>query len=111
MSSRLDRIDNWAGLAKECNFRLKDLAKRCKVSERQLERYLLVRFGVRPKRWLDELRAEMALTLISEGEIMKVVADKLGFKQSSHFSRFFKQAFGTPPSEYHNRARMSGRDK
>jgi len=109
MSSRLDWIDNWAGLAKESNFRLKDLARRCKVSERQLERYLLVRFGVRPKRWLDELRAEMAVALISEGEIMKVVADKLGFKQSSHFSRFFKQAFGTPPSEYHNLRKNVGK--
>jgi len=41
-----------------------------------------------------------AVGMLGSGMTVKTVADKVGYKQASHFSREFKRFFGVPPAEY-----------
>src|SRR5881296_300705 len=99
MSSRLARFTNWPQLAGEANYNAKKLAERCGVSLRQLERFLPQATGKTPQRWLNELRQQKAFELIASGHSVKEVSFRLGYKQSSHFSREFKRFHGVAPSE------------
>ena len=98
MNSRLDRIKNWAELAHTASYCGTTLAKKVGVSLRQLERFILEAKGKCPRQWLLGLRIERALELIREGSTVKEAADKLGYKQRSHFSSDFKKHYGFAPS-------------
>lgn len=100
MSSRLDRRSDWEKLAGQCGYRVEELARRCKVSRRQLQRHFLVLFGQTPKHWLDELRARAAADEILHGELVKTASGDFCFKQASHFTKFFKRMRGTTPKKY-----------
>ena len=100
MSSRLDRITDWEMLAKQCEFSAKKMAERCGISTRQLRWYFQeYRGGFALKKWLDDLRAEVAAEMLEKGEPVKSIAVDLGFKQRSHFSKFFKRVTGIAPSD------------
>ncbi len=100
MTSRLDRNKDWLELAKESRYSAKQLAALCRVSLRQLERYYNNSFGRAPQQWLNEVRLREAKKLLLKGGSVKEATSRLGFKQASHFSRWFKQHTGRPPSEY-----------
>jgi AraC-like DNA-binding protein len=99
MASRLIRVTNWEELAEEAGYNAKKLAERCGVSRRQLERYFPRVTGKTPQQWLNYLRQQKALELIASGQSVKEVSFRLGYKQSSHFSREFKRFHGVAPSE------------
>src|ERR1051325_11434071 len=99
MPSRLARVTDWEGLAEQAAYNAKDLAERCGVSLRQLERFFPPVMGLPPQRWLNALRQQKAFELIASGRSVKEVSICLGYKQSSHFSRQFKQFHGVPPSK------------
>jgi AraC-like DNA-binding protein len=98
MSSRLSRITNWEELAEEASYNAKMLAAKCGVSIRQLERVFLVQTLKSPQQWLDELRLQRAIPLIEQGLSVKEISFRLGYKQSSHFSRAFKRFHGVAPT-------------
>ena len=99
MRSRLSRVSNWEGLAEEAGYNVKKLAERCGVSRRQLERFFPSATGKTPQQWLNYLRQQKAFQLIASSQSVKEVSIRLGYKQSSHFSREFKRFHGVPPSE------------
>lgn len=111
MGSRLDRRSDWEELASECGYRVEEIARKCRVSPRQLQRHFLLLFGSTPKRWLDELRAQAAAEQISAGELVKTASSNLHFKQASHFTRFFKRVKGMTPQKYIDSGTMSEMDK
>jgi AraC-like DNA-binding protein len=86
-------------LAEQAAYNAKNLAERCGVSLRQLERFFPSAMGLTPQRWLNALRQQKAFRLIASGQSVKEVSICLGYKQSSHFSRQFKQFHGVPPSK------------
>jgi AraC-like DNA-binding protein len=98
MGSKLDRIGDWSNLATQAGYGALQLAELCGVSLRQLERYFKVSFGRPPQDWLNEACCREAENLLLNGLSVKAVSHRLGFKQASHFSRFFKQHSGRPPS-------------
>ena len=100
MSSRLDRVKDWAKLALECEYQVHEVARRVGCSERQLERYFRKRFGVNPKGWMDATRMGIATERILQGEMVKVVASELHFKQRPSFSKFFKRHEGAAPTNF-----------
>ena len=100
MASRLDSVRDWENLAKATNYELAQMARNCNVSLRQLERFFQLKFGIAPKPWIDRQRLHQAMLLICRGEPIKSTAYKLGFKQSSHLSRMFKQHYGKSPRAY-----------
>jgi len=100
MASRLDYIRDWESFAKAANYDPSRVARNCNVSLRQLERFFRLKFGTAPKAWIDQQRLHEAMLLISSGESVKTTAYMLGFKQSSHLSRMFKQHYGMSPRAY-----------
>jgi AraC-like DNA-binding protein len=103
MSSRLDRITDWDGLAKSGHYAAAQLASACGVTPRQLERYFQARHGEAPHHWLRALRMSAALKLISHQtpiKRIKMVAADLHYKDPAHFCHDFKDYYGTCPSSF-----------
>lgn len=100
MSSRLDRKRGWERLAAQCDYRVDEMARRCQVSTRQLERHFLAVFKTTPKRWIDEVKAHAALQEMMRGESVKATATGLKFKHASSFTRFFKRVKGATPTKF-----------
>lgn len=54
-----------------------------------------------PALYLNALRMEAAFGRLSaDGEPINTLSDSLGFSEPNHFTRFFRQNLGIPPSEY-----------
>jgi AraC-like DNA-binding protein len=100
VNSRLKRIKDWAGLAQRANYCAETLAQQLGFSRRQLTRFLKEEFGKSSTEWLNELRQQRAMELVSECRSVKELADKLGYKQASHFSREFHKYHGFPPGYF-----------
>jgi AraC-like DNA-binding protein len=103
MSSRLDRITDWAGLAKSGHYSAAELASACRVTPRHLERYFQDRHGEAPHHWLRALRMRLAVELICDQTPIKIVATNLHYKDQAHFSHDFKAYFGICPSGFEKR--------
>jgi len=56
MAGRLELVDNWDQRAKEALFRASILASACRVSRRNLEKFIRRRFGESPHIWMVRLR-------------------------------------------------------
>ena len=86
--------------AEKAGYRAARLAKGLSIGRKQLERWTKTRFGQSPQQWLDEQQLGKAIELLKRRETIKEVANKLGFKQFSHFSRKFKSYHGIPPRRF-----------
>jgi transcriptional regulator GlxA family with amidase domain len=98
MNSRLNHIKNWEELAEGSNYSSKELARRCNVSLRHLERFFMATRRKLPHHWLNEYRLQKARELMCAGRLVKEVAAYLGYKQAAHFSRAFKRYHGASPA-------------
>jgi AraC-like DNA-binding protein len=98
MRSRLHQVTDWPKLAESSGYSIKELARSCKTSLRQLERFFRQTFGKSPQDWMNELRQEKAKHLMESGCFVKEAAAQLGYKQPAHFSREFKRYHGIPPT-------------
>ena len=67
MRSRLDRITDWKNLAEDADYSPGEIARRCGVSPRQLERFTLESKGKTPTEWLNDFRQRRAVVLMKEG--------------------------------------------
>lgn len=56
--------------------------------------------GMPPHTYLENYRVRQAQRLLSEGEALAAVAQRVGFSSQSHFTRRFKQIIGATPGEY-----------
>jgi AraC-like DNA-binding protein len=76
------------------------LAKAFGMSERSYRRHLAV-LGTSHRQLLDNARLETAFRMLADPtEKVTEIAYVLGYTDSAHFTRFFKQRVGLPPSEY-----------
>jgi transcriptional regulator GlxA family with amidase domain len=99
MNTRLSYIQNWSELAKEANWSVSELAKRCDVSTRTLDHYFKANMGQTPKKWLAESRQHQAINLLNRGHSVKEAAGALGYKYAPNFSRKFKKYWGFCPKD------------
>ncbi len=89
----------------ETNFRynlsLEEYAKLCHRSLSSFKREFQTHFNESPGKWLLQKRLEYASSLL-RGSKMNVteIAFESGFEDVSHFSRVFKERFGTSPVTY-----------
>jgi transcriptional regulator GlxA family with amidase domain len=99
MNYKLKQIQNWPELARQANWSVTALAKKCGVSIRGLELYFHKTRGITPKAWLAEKRQKQATELLGQGIAVKEVAAELGYKHAHHFSRAFKRLSGCYPTQ------------
>lgn len=92
----------------DCDLDLHALAEHLAVSQRTIAR-LFAAEHTTPMRWLWQKRRELAFKLLSDRRIENVsqAAMRCGFSDFSHFSRSFKDAYGTTPTEILRRADIS----
>jgi transcriptional regulator GlxA family with amidase domain len=94
----LKQIQDWCQLAEDSHWRVSELAKKCSVSPRTLQRYFLKQMGKSPKDWLLEHRYRRAVELLTKGKSVKETAIHVGYGHSNSFSRQFKKYWGTQPT-------------
>jgi AraC family transcriptional regulator len=82
--------------------RLRDLARAAKLSPFHFHRVFQALVGSTPADFVQRLRLEKALTMLSHPRPRSLTAIALacGFSSSSDFSRCFKRRFGVPPSSF-----------
>lgn len=83
----------------ESPLRVAALARRVRISERQLERLFESWLGVSPTRYYVRLRLDRARALLRYTSIpVFEAAVACGFTSASHFSRAYKNRFGCSPT-------------
>jgi AraC-like DNA-binding protein len=89
----------------EANFRynlsLEEFAKLCHRSLSSFKREFQAHFNESPGKWLLQKRLEHASALLRGSKLsVTEIAFESGFEDVSHFSRVFKERFGTSPVTY-----------
>ena len=80
---------------------LYSLGKEIGMSERHLGRLFRKCTGKTFRQYLREFRVDKAITLLLESEHdMKTIAGMVGYSDSSHFSRDFRDRMGCTPAEF-----------
>lgn len=87
-------------VAQSVKFNARELAKLNQISLRQLQRDFRHQLGRSPQDWLNEQRILAAQHGLRQGDPIKKVAMDLGYKQTSHFCRKFKNFTGVTPSVF-----------
>ena len=100
MYSRLDAVKDWGTLADKANYNPREMAKICRVSLRQLERYCCEKFGVTPRKLANNYRLAKAAEKLAEGDLIKSLAYDLKFKHPSNFSCAFRRKYGVSPRQF-----------
>lgn len=93
----------------ETNFRfnlsLEEFAKLCHRSLSSFKREFQMQFRESPGKWLLQRRLEHSAKLLLKSPMnVTEIAFKSRFEDVSHFSRVFKERFGTPPLSYRQNA-------
>ena len=77
-----------------------DIASRCNLSQRQLERLWHQHFGVTPQKFYLDLRLAEARRLLRESDqSIAVIAYSCGFVSASHLGSAYRKAWGCTPGE------------
>lgn len=84
-----------------------ELAKLCNLSRPHFFTLFRECTSVTPSLYLNTLRMESAFgRLTGSGSPINRVSESLGFSEPQHFTRFFRQNLGIPPSEYRRRVEL-----
>ncbi|WP_242883582.1 GlxA family transcriptional regulator [Actinomadura litoris] len=83
-----------------------DLAERCGLSARHLQRRFTAELGVPPAAYVERVRVEAARRALAEGdEPVEALARRLGFGTGETLRRAFHRRVGVAPSDYRDRFR------
>jgi AraC-like DNA-binding protein len=70
------------------------------MSERSLNRHFRQEIGMSLGRWRQQLRIILGLQMLSQGESVKYIANKLGYEDASSFITMFGKVLGASPARY-----------
>jgi AraC-like DNA-binding protein len=83
---------------------VRDMAELANLSLPQFRRLFQKQTGISPKAYIMQLKMKIASEeLIKKDKSITEIALKYGFKDSYHFSNFFKKLTGHSPKEFQNR--------
>jgi transcriptional regulator GlxA family with amidase domain len=83
------------------------LARVCHLSRPHFFHLFKACTAVSPAMYLNTLRMESAFgNLPRENATINDLAGSLGFSEPQHFTRFFRNNLGIPPSEYRRRVEL-----
>ena len=86
--------------------RMPELAARCGISTRSLNRRFRAALGTTPLAFLQEARTAAARELLRASNLgVAEIAARCGFGSASHFSRSFTAHAGVSPQDYRRRVR------
>jgi AraC-like DNA-binding protein len=89
------------------NLTVNYLADRANLHQDYFSRLFLKYTGQRPLNYLHEKRIERAQYLIATTDLSYTeIAEKIGFENSSHFSKLFKKVTSLTPGEYKKQNRL-----
>lgn len=100
MPGCLERIGEWEEVAREARFDPKEMAVRCGVSLRHLERFFRRRFDCTPRDWARAIRCRLVVDLIIRGLSDKVIASELWFADTAQLCHEFKRVYGVSPQHF-----------
>ena len=89
---------------------LGELARRCKMSVRQLTRAFRMNRGCSIGDYMAQMRIELAKRRLGGDESIKSIALDMGFSSQSNFTYAFRKATGLTPSEFRKRL-LRGADR
>ena len=95
------------------NFTVDWLAARLSLSPRQLQRRMKELTGMTPKKYITELRLQMAKTLLEEKKCKSIaqVTYEVGFQKNSYFVTLFTQRFQMRPKDLLNNSALKNTTK
>lgn len=76
-----------------------EIARFCAVSEASLKRIFDKYTGISVHKYLLRLKMKVATELLKDGESVNNVAERLGFRSQSYFSKAYKRECGISPSD------------
>ena len=80
-----------------------EIAQRINISKRQLERLFLADTGESLQKFYRKIRLSYALWLLQKTQrSITDIAQECGFADTAHFSRAFRSAFASRPTDYRN---------
>ncbi|RDX36634.1 helix-turn-helix domain-containing protein [Kangiella sp. HD9-110m-PIT-SAG07] len=83
------------------NITVDKIAERANMSERQLYRVFIKETGITPAHYLEELRMEVASTLlVSSEKNIKAIALSVGYRSHDGFKRAFQRRYSISPLKY-----------
>lgn len=84
------------------------LQRETSLGRAQLDRLFWKEFGVTTREYWEQLRQESAMLSVEATEMsIKEIGYRLGFKQPSHFTKWFHRRVGVTPQEYRERVALS----
>jgi len=104
--------DNFINVVRETIHRLlpnncsvEELSKELCMSPRTLQRKINATTGVSPKKFITEIRVDMARQMMLEHPERTIsdVAERCGFYDHTHFARIFRSKFGMSPLQYQHK--------
>ncbi|WP_033413804.1 GlxA family transcriptional regulator [Kangiella aquimarina] len=98
---RLISIVNWLKHNLDKQITVEMIADKAHMSERQLHRSFVKEVGKPPAHYLEELRMDLARTLlVSSDENLKKIALSVGYRSYDGFKRAFERNFSISPLRY-----------
>lgn len=86
------------------SFTVEDLARALHISTRQLYRRMDTHLAMPPGTLLRRMRLERGAKLLERNGVrVSDAAHAVGFKDTRHFSKLFRQTFGVRPAQYRDR--------
>jgi AraC-like DNA-binding protein len=87
-----------------------DVARRVSVSHRQLQRVFAEHAGMGFRSYLTELRMSKAAELLAASELaVKDVAERVGYRDASQFTKAFKRSHGRSPTQWRASAKAGSK--
>ncbi len=77
-----------------------EVAEHCHVSESKIKRIFQKYAGISVHKYLLNMKIKASVKLLSDGESVNDVSEKLGFASPCYFSKAFKRETGVNPSSY-----------
>ena len=81
---------------------VEDIAKYCAISATSLKNTFMSFAGVGVHSYFLKMKISRAINMLSEGESVSDIAQKLGFSSQAYFSAAFKRETGVSPTKHSN---------
>lgn len=106
--SLVQRAQHWLQSNMTKEIRISELARALAVSDRTLIRRFKAALEQTPLAYLQDLRLEAARALLETGDqSVDVIANQVGYNDTSSFSRLFRERIGMSPGAYRSRFQIN----